>query len=107
MTGLISRSLATALIAGAAAAVLPAGADAAPVGAGAKNVSASSEVVKVHTRKHKHRHYRRYDERHVDAPFAHVETGRHTVVDAPFTTVYAGRHGRYVRAPFVNLWIPR
>jgi hypothetical protein len=105
MISLIARGLVPALIAGAAAAVIPAGAGAAPIGAAAKNVSAPSEVVKVHTRKHKH--YGRYYERHVDAPFAHVETGRHTVVDAPFTTVYVGRHGRYVRAPFVNLWIPR
>lgn len=108
MTGLISRGLAIALIAGGAAvAMRPAGAGAAPIGAAAKNISAPSEVVKVHTRKYKHRHHGRYYERHVDAPFTHVETGRHTVVDAPFTMVYVGRHGRYVRAPFVNLWIPR
>ncbi len=114
MTGLILRGLATALMAGVAAAALPAGAGATPIGAAAKNaknVSAPSEVVKVHARKDRH-HHRRYYERHdyerdVDAPFTHVETGRHTFVDAPFAMVYVGRHGRYVRAPFVNLWIPR
>lgn len=40
-------------------------------------------------------------------PFAYVESGRRVVVEAPFTTVYVGRRGRYVRAPFVNIWIPR
>lgn len=60
-----------------------------------------------------HEHHRPYHHRHrhpdavVDAPFAHVETGRHTVVDAPFTHVYVGRHGRHIVAPFVDLWIPR
>ena len=65
-----------------------------------------SAVVKVHRRAgHNLRHYRRG--RIVDAPFTYVETGRRVVVDAPFATVYVGRHGRYVRAPFVNIWIPR
>lgn len=108
MISLISRGLAIALFAGGAAvAVRPAGAEAAPIGAAAKNASGPSEVVKVHTRKDKHHHHRRDYERHVDTPFTHVETGRHTFVDAPFAMVYVGRHGRYVRAPFVNLWIPR
>lgn len=69
-------------------------------------------VTKVHaTRRHHKRHlYRHYDHRHgdhtVDAPFAYVESGRHTYVDAPFTEVYVGRRGRRVIAPFVDLWIP-
>ena len=63
-------------------------------------------MLKVHDRRYHHRQYPRY-ERHVDAPFTHVETGRRVVVEAPFATVYAGRRGRYVRAPFVDLWIPR
>ena len=34
-------------------------------------------------------------------------SGRETVVAAPFARVYSGRRGTWVRAPFVNLWIPR
>lgn len=59
-----------------------------------------SAVVKVH-RRHEGRN------RIVDAPYTHVESGRHVAVDAPFTTVYVSRRGRYVRAPFVELWLPR
>jgi hypothetical protein len=33
-----------------------------------------------------------------------VESGRGTVVDAPFAHVRSGRHGTHVRAPFVDLW---
>jgi len=70
-----------------------------------------SGVVKVHDerryyRRHHHR-YRHYRGHVVDAPFAHVETGGHTVVDAPFVHVYKGRHGQHVVAPFVDLWEPR
>ena len=44
----------------------------------------------------------------VDAPFTTVETGyRHRVaVDAPFTSVRAGHRGVWVRAPFVDLYVP-
>jgi hypothetical protein len=28
-------------------------------------------------------------------------------VAAPFARVYSGRAGTWVRAPFVNLWVPR
>lgn len=70
-----------------------------------------SAVVKVHRRSYRHRHYtgRHYHRRTrvVEAPFTYVESGRRVLVEAPFATVYVGRHGRYVRAPFVNLWIPR
>ena len=63
-------------------------------------VKAESQVVKVHRRATRHSH-------HVDAPFTHVESGRRVVVEAPFTSVYVSKRGRYVRAPFVSLWIPR
>ncbi len=69
-------------------------------------------IVKIHAsrRHHKRHHHRHYDHRHgdhvVDAPFAYVESGRHTYVEAPFTGVYVGRRGRRVVAPFVDLWIP-
>lgn len=70
-----------------------------------------SAVVKVHRRSYRHRHYSgRYYHRRtrvVEAPFTYVESGRRVLVEAPFATVYVGRHGRYIRAPFVNLWIPR
>lgn len=71
-----------------------------------------SGIVKVHDDRrydgrHHHR-YHRYPRGHVvDAPFAHVESGGHTVVDAPFVHVYNGRHGQHVVAPFVDLWEPR
>jgi hypothetical protein len=53
------------------------------------------------------RHHHAYvRDRTVDAPFAHVESGRHTIVDAPFAHVYVGRHGRHIVAPFVDLWMP-
>jgi hypothetical protein len=71
----------------------------------------AGDVVKVHRRSYRHPHH---SERHhhrapriVEAPFTYVESGRRVVVEAPFTTVYVGRRGRYVRAPFVDLWIPR
>lgn len=65
------------------------------------SVETGSAVVKVHRRHHQGRNHI------VDAPYTHVESGRHVAVDAPFTTVYVGRRGRYVRAPFVELWLPR
>ena len=34
-------------------------------------------------------------------------SGRETFVSAPFARVYSGRAGTWVRAPFVNLWVPR
>lgn len=45
----------------------------------------------------------------VDAPFTSVETGRYgrTDVDAPFTSVRVGRMGVWVRAPFVDIYVPR
>jgi hypothetical protein len=44
---------------------------------------------------------------YVRAPFTEVESGRHTWVAAPFARVYSGRRGTWVRAPFVDLWVPR
>lgn len=57
-----------------------------------------------------HRRNHRYDGPVVvDAPFTYVETGyrRRVAVDAPFTSVRVHRGGVWVRAPFVNLWVPR
>jgi hypothetical protein len=36
-----------------------------------------------------------------------VDTHRDTWVAAPFARVYGGRGGTWVRAPFVDLWVPR
>ncbi len=77
-------------------------------------IAAPSALVKVHHdswddewgyEHYHHRHY--YRDEVVEAPFTHVETGRHVVVDAPFAHVYVGRHGRHIVAPFVDLWVPR
>jgi hypothetical protein len=45
----------------------------------------------------------------VDAPFARVETGGRgrVAVDAPFTSVWVGRRGVWVRAPFVDIYVPK
>jgi hypothetical protein len=43
--------------------------------------------------------------RYRDGPY--VDTRRETFVAAPFARVYSGRFGTWVRAPFVNLWVPR
>lgn len=86
-------------------------ANAAPGAGTAVMGQASSSLVKVHDdgdrwrRRHYHRRY--YREHVVDAPFTHVESGRHTVVDAPFVHVYKGRHGKHIVAPFVDIWEPR
>jgi hypothetical protein len=76
---------------------------------------AASAVVQIHDawdddRYYERRHYRRYKGRsYVRAPFTRVETRgyRRTSVDAPFASVRVRRHGTYVRAPFVDLYIPR
>lgn len=47
------------------------------------------------------------DGTHVRAPFASVDVDDGTHVEAPFTSVHTDRRGTYVRAPFVDLWIPR
>jgi hypothetical protein len=77
---------------------------------------AGQHISKVHTKRH-HTHHQKYSAkryRHhhvVEAPFTRVETGRRyrrgVIVDAPFAFVSVNRHGRTIRAPFVDLWIPR
>lgn len=44
----------------------------------------------------------------VRAPFTYVETRpyRHVAVEAPFASVYVDRGGTWVRAPFVDLYVP-
>lgn len=53
------------------------------------------------------RRWRYRDGAYVRAPFTSVDTRRDTFVAAPFARVYSGRYGTWVRAPFVNLWVPR
>lgn len=63
----------------------------------------------------KSRHWenqRRYDRANVvvEAPFTYVETRRrhrYVAVDAPFTSVRVHGRGVWVRAPFVDLYVPR
>lgn len=57
---------------------------------------------------YRHRRYYRGD-RYVRAPFTRVRTRgwRSTSVDAPFTSVRVRPHGVWVRAPFVNIYVPR
>jgi hypothetical protein len=59
-----------------------------------------------HRRRHRADTHRYRRGRIVEAPFTRVHRGRHTIVEAPFAFVYVGPRGRYVRAPFVDLWRP-
>lgn len=118
-----SKTKFLALIAALVAAVLsvtPASALSAPKRQALASAS-SDGVIKVHSKnvhskrhyhkrhhKHAYKHHRRH--RIVEAPFTRVETRhryrRDVLVDAPFAFVAVNRHGRYVRAPFVDLWVP-
>ncbi|MBN9281657.1 MAG: hypothetical protein J0H37_05250 [Hyphomicrobium denitrificans] len=84
-------------------------AQAAPGAGAAAMRTVSPTANSVHDVGYRSRRYHRryYRGRVVDAPFAHVESGRRTVVDAPFVHVYKGRRGTRVVAPFVDLWNPR
>lgn len=67
-----------------------------------------SKSAKRHAHRNGYKHHRRT--RVVAAPFTYVEKGygrRGVLVDAPFAFVRTGRRGRYIRAPFVDIWIPR
>ena len=70
-------------------------------------VSAQSGVVQLVGSKSKHRRHYDDDDVHVRAPFAFVDVDDGTYVEAPFTSVHKDRYGTHVRAPFVDLWIPR
>lgn len=100
-----------------AIALSPASAVTAPA-RGAVGAALPASILKVHRRSddsHHRRHYGRHHRHHrhvVDAPFTRVETNhansrRRVIVDAPFAHVSVGRRGRHVRAPFVDLWLPR
>lgn len=81
--------------------------------AGAKtaHVKGAGSVLRqpVHYRKryHKHRKYRGYKRRYRHRHHRRSRRrGGPVIVDAPFTHVYVGR-GVRVRAPFVDIWVPR
>jgi hypothetical protein len=44
---------------------------------------------------------------HVREPFTAVDVDPGTHVEAPFASVHVGRYGTWVRAPFVDLFVPR
>ena len=70
-------------------------------------IEVKNSLVQMAGYKKRRTYYRDYGGEHVRAPFTSVDTGRGTHVDAPFATVHTDGSGTYVRAPFVNLWIPR
>jgi hypothetical protein len=43
---------------------------------------------------------------HVREPFTAVDVDPGTHVEAPFASVHVGRYGTWVRAPFVDLFVP-
>ncbi len=54
------------------------------------------------------RHHRRYARgTHVRAPGTAVDVDEGTHVEAPFTSVHVSRYGTWVRAPFVDIFVPR
>jgi hypothetical protein len=53
------------------------------------------------------RHHRHGRSVHVREPFTSVDVDGRTDVEAPFASVHVGRYGTWVRAPFVNLFVPR
>jgi len=53
------------------------------------------------------RHHRHGRSVHVREPFTSVDVDGGTHVEAPFASVHVGRYGTWVRAPFVNLFVPR
>lgn len=92
------------------AAALPA--SAAPLGVRAAEAKSETLVTEVHykrkyAKRYKGRYYK-YGRRHVDAPYTYVDrySGR-TVVDAPHAYVTRSRRGVHIRAPYVNLYVPR
>lgn len=72
-----------------------------------QKVSAQSGLVQLVDSKSRRRGHYDDDDVHVRAPFASVDVDDGIYVEAPFTSVYKDRYGTHVRAPFVDLWIPR
>lgn len=70
-------------------------------------VTYRADAADTHVYRRHHHHTR--DGVLVEAPFTTVDTRYHrsVAVDAPFTSVRVHGGGVWVRAPFVNLWVPR
>ena len=74
---------------------------------------ADGTVVRVHEGGHRwgNRRYHRHYDRDVvvDAPAAYVDTRGHrrVWVDAPFAAVRVHPRGVWIRAPFVDIYVPR
>jgi len=104
------KTLLAAAIVGGAVLASPASSEASPLG-GARAQAAQSAVVRVHDEWDGDRYdRRRYHRRgYIRAPFTRVETRgrRWTSVDVPFASVRVRRSGVWVRAPFVDLYVPR
>ena len=105
-----NRSIYFGIAAAAFAAVigLPVQGSAAP-GANLK-LSADTALVQSvdYNGKRRWRHYYRdNDGEHVRAPFTSVDTNGGTHVEAPFASVHDDRYGTWVRAPFVDIFVPR
>ena len=117
MTSVISRAAGASLALAGAIAMSGAPASAAPLGGHRASAAHDGRAVTLVSddwddRRHRrHRHYfRDYDGDHVvDAPYTHVETGYggRVAVDAPYASVRVGRRGVWVRAPFVDLYVPK
>ena len=52
------------------------------------------------------RHHYRGRSVHVREPFTAVDVDPGTHVEAPFASVHVDRYGTWVRAPFVDLFVP-
>lgn len=87
-----------------------------PLGKARWAASHENAIVLVGSRKgwkghgHRYRFHRRvYGGSYVRAPFTRVRTrgSRWTSVDAPFASVRVRPWGTWVRAPFVDLYVPR
>jgi hypothetical protein len=119
----LSRALVPALVITAAMAMGLEPAAAGPwSGHRGQAFGSGSAVVRVSDDDSRGRHHRRVhpddyddygddddDDGVVRAPFAYVDarySGR-VAVDAPFTSVLVGRRGVWVRAPFVDLYVPK
>jgi hypothetical protein len=112
-SGFLAASL--ALSAAGLTAIAPAAAG--PLGAAPGATSRGDRVVLVghrskgwegHGHRHRHRGYA-YRGTYVRAPFTRVKTrgNRWTSVDAPFASVRVRPWGTWVRAPFVDIYVPR
>jgi hypothetical protein len=98
----LGLAAAGALVAGLG---VPLASEAAP--AAALDVSAKPPLLQLVDNDDK-RYWRHHHGRsvHVREPFTAVDVDPGTHVEAPFASVHVGRYGTWVRAPFVDLFVP-